>query len=372
LSASASAAFDAAALARPGVREMVPYQPGKPIEELERELGIANAVKLASNENPLGPSPLALAALRAAGMETARYPDANGYALKKALGGRLGVAMERIVLGNGSNDVLDLVARVFAGPGDEVLFSQHAFLVYPLVARAVGATPVEVPACNWGHDLEAMARAVTPRTRVVYVANPNNPTGTYCPRDELRAFLDGLPATTVCVVDEAYFEYVAAEDYPDCLPWLERYPNLVVTRTFSKIYGLAGLRIGYAVASPAICDFLNRVRQPFNTSLVAQEAALAALEDEDHVRRSRERNAAELLRLEQGMRSLGLDFISSVANFLTVGLGRPADPVYQAMLRQGVIVRPIANYGMPNHLRFTVGHAEDNDRALAALRRALA
>jgi histidinol-phosphate aminotransferase len=364
-------AFDAAGLARPGVRGMVPYQPGKPIEELERELGIANAIKLASNENPLGPSPLALAALRAQGMEIARYPDANGFELKVALASRLGVAMECITLGNGSNDVLDLIARVFAGPGDEVVFSQHAFLVYPLVTRAVGATPVEAPARAWGHDLEAMARAITPQSRVVYVANPNNPTGTYSTDAALRTFLDALPETVVAVVDEAYFEYVTAVNYPDATRWLDRYPNLVVTRTFSKIYGLAGLRIGYAVASPAINDLLNRVRQPFNTSLVAQDAALAALEDEEHLRRSRERNAAGLQGLEAGMRALGLSCIPSVGNFLAVDLGRPAAPVYEAMLRQGVIVRPIANYGMPNHLRFTVGHTQDNERALAVLQRAL-
>lgn len=363
---------DAAALARPGVREIKPYQPGKPIEELERELGIANAIKLASNENPFGPSPLALAALRAQSGDIARYPDANGFALKKALAARFGVPMASVTLGNGSNDVLDLVARVFAGPGDEVVYAQHGFLVYPLVARAVGATPVEVPARDWGHNLEAMARAVTTRSRVVYVANPNNPTGTYSTEPALRAFLDALPDTVVCVVDEAYFEYVAAADYPDATRWLERYPNLVVTRTFSKIYGLAGLRIGYGVSSPAIGDLLNRVRQPFNTSSVAQEAALVALDDDEHVRRSRERNASELRRLDEGMRALGLNTIPSVGNFLTVDLKRPAAPVYEAMLRQGVIVRPIANYGMPNHLRFTVGHAEDNERALDALRRALA
>lgn len=366
-----SRVFDAMGIARPGVRGMVPYQPGKPIEELDRELGIANAIKLASNENPLGPSPLALAALRAAGMEIARYPDANGFALKKALSSRLGVAMECITLGNGSNDVLDLIARVFAGPGDEVVFSQHAFLVYPLVARAVGAIPVEVAARDWGHDLDAMARAITVRSRVVYVANPNNPTGTYSAESALRDFLDKLPDSVACVVDEAYFEYVTARDYPDATRWLDRYPNLVVTRTFSKIYGLAGLRIGYAVTSPTISDLMNRVRQPFNTSLVAQDAALAALDDGEHVRRSRERNAAELRRLEDGVRALGLSFIPSVGNFLTIDLRRPAAPVYEAMLRQGVIVRPIGNYGMPNHLRFTVGHAEDNDRALDALRCAL-
>lgn len=358
---------DLAALALPGVAGLTPYQPGKPVEELERELGISGIVKLASNENPLGPGPRARAAVAAGIGELGRYPDGGGYVLKQALAGRLGIAAEQITLGNGSNEILELVARTFVSPAHDVVFAQHAFAVYPLVTQAVGARAVEVPAQRWGHDLQAMARAVGGDTRLVFIANPNNPTGTWLSRPALEAFLERMPATVIVVVDEAYFEYVEAPDYPNALEWVSRYPNLLVTRTFSKIHGLAGLRIGYGVASAALTELLNRVRQPFNVNSLAQLGALAALEDSDHLEASRELNRNGLAQLETGLRRLGLEFIPSVANFITVHMGRSAGPIYQALLRRGVIVRPVANYGLPQHLRITVGLEAENARLLQAL-----
>ena len=357
--------------ARAAVRDLQPYQPGKPIEELERELGVANAVKLASNENPLGASPLALAALHESLDGIARYPDANGYALKQALASALGIGAGQVTLGNGSNDVLDLVARVFAGPGDEIVFSEYAFLVYELVTKAVGAEAVVTASVDWGHDLDAMAAAVNARTKLVFLANPNNPTGTYFGGEALIRFLARVPDHVVVVLDEAYFEYVTAADYPNGLELIDRHPNLVVTRTFSKIHGLASLRIGYAVASPAITDLLNRVRQPFNTSSFAQAAALAALEDDGHARRSREVNHRQLLRFADVCADLGLETISSVGNFLTVKFGGPCDKIHTKLLQRGIIVRPLANYGMPKHLRITIGRPQEMDLLSAALKELL-
>ena len=355
-------------LLAPGIDAIAPYQPGKPLSELEREYGIRDAIKLASNENPLGPGERALAAARAALADLGRYPDGGGFALKRALARRLGVAPEQLTLGNGSNDVLELLARTFASDGDEVVYAQHAFAVYELATLAVGARPVVVPARNWGHDLAAMQRAVTERTRLVFIANPNNPTGTWVSRDELVAFLDAIPRRVVVVLDEAYFEYVEEPSYPDGIALLARYPNLAVTRTFSKIHGLAGLRVGYAVTTAEIAEYLNRVRQPFNVNSVALAAAEAALEDEAHVERSRALNREGMRQLVEGLAALGLDHIPSVGNFVTFDVGRPAGEVYEALLRRGVIVRPVANYGMPRHLRVTIGLPEENARFLAALR----
>ncbi len=362
------------ALATEGVRGLTPYEPGKPIEELERELGITDSVKLASNENPLGPSPAALEAARRAAAHVARYPDGHGFALKQALSARLGVAPECITLGNGSNDVLDLVARAFLGPGRSAVFSEHAFAVYPIATQAVGARARVAPALPadhhsqpHGHDLEALYAAVAEDTRVVFIANPNNPTGTWVDRAGLRAFLERLSPEVLCVVDEAYAEYVEEPDYPDAARWLTDFPNLIVTRTFSKIHGLAGLRVGYGLSHPEVAGLLNRVRQPFNVNGPAQAAALAALGDEAHVRRSRALNRRGLEQLQAAVRGLGLRWIPSVGNFLTVDLGRPAGPVYEALLRRGVIVRPVANYGFPNHLRVTVGTEAQNARFLEAL-----
>jgi len=365
-------------LAVPGVRALRPYQPGKPLDELEREYGIRDAVKLASNENPLGPSPQALAALQAEVPEIARYPDGNGFVLKQALAAWLAIATGQITLGNGSNDVLDMIARVFLGPGCEAVFSQHAFAVYPIVVQAVGAKGRVAIAHDGtrgpvaGHDLGAMHALVGPATRVVFIANPNNPTGTWLTDNELHEFITSLPSHVMVVVDEAYFEYVVQEHYTDSIPWLEEFPNLIITRTFSKAYGLAGLRVGYSVSHPEVAGLLNRVRQPFNVNSIAQAAAVAAVDDEAHLHKSVQGNLEGLQQLAAGFERLGLDYIESVGNFIAVDTGQRAEAVYQRLLQTGVIVRPIAGYGLPDHLRVSVGLPEENVRLLAALKKALA
>ncbi len=364
-------AADIVALATPGVRGLEPYQPGKPIDELEREYGVRNVIKLASNENPLGPSPLALEAARAALKDIARYPDGNGFALKKRLADKHGVALSQITLGNGSNDILEFSTRAFVTPENEVVFSAHAFAVYPIVTRAVGATAVVTKAKQWGHDLAAMQQAITPRTRLIFIANPNNPTGTWLKSGELEAFIRAVPEHVLVVLDEAYFEYVCEPDYPDTMAWVARFPNLIVTRTFSKAFGLAGLRVGYGVSSTAVADMLNRVRQPFNVNSIALAAAGAALQDMAHVERTVALNRQGMRELTDGFDRLGLKFIPSVGNFVCVDLGCPAASAYEALLREGVIVRPVANYGMPNHLRVTVGSAPENERFLRALEKAI-
>ena len=364
-------AADILRLAIPGVQGLSPYQPGKPIEELEREYGVTNAIKLASNENPLGPSPRALEAARQALRDIHRYPDGNGFALKQALARKLSVAPGNITLGNGSNDILELLARAFVQPENEVVFSEHAFAVYPIVTRAVGASPVITKAKNWGHDLAAMRAAVNARTRLVFIANPNNPTGTWLAAGELEEFIQSMPAHVLVAVDEAYFEYVNEAAYSNSIAWVGKYPNLVTTRTFSKAYGLAGLRVGYAVSSPEMADVLNRVRQPFNVNSVALAAATAALGDEMHVARAAQVNREGMQLLAGAFKSLGLKFIPSAGNFVCVDFGRPAAPVYEALLRAGVIVRPVANYGMPNHLRITIGRPEENLRFITALKQVM-
>jgi histidinol-phosphate aminotransferase len=359
------------ALAAPGICDLAPYEPGKPVEDLERELGITGALKLASNENPLGASPAARAAA-AASLETlAIYPDGNGLALKQALARHHGLTPAHMTLGNGSNDVLDLVARSFLTPEHEAVYAEHAFAVYALATRTVGATGREVPARDYGHDPEAMLAAVNGRTRVVFIANPNNPTGTWVDADALRAFLDALPDTVIAVVDEAYFEYVTEPGYPDATRWLDEFPNLLVTRTFSKVYGLAALRVGYGVSNPDIAELLNRARQPFNVNAVGLAAARTALEDREFVERSVSINREGLAVLRNALDERGIGYIPSVGNFVAVDVGRPAGPVYEALLRQGVIVRPIAGYGLPRHLRITVGQPEQNRRVIAALDAAL-
>ena len=360
-------------LAAPGIAGLSPYQPGKPIAELEREYGVTDIVKLASNENPLGPGPGALAAIAASAAESARYPDANGFELKRALAARHGIEPDCITLGNGSNDVLVLLAESFLGVGLEAVYSRHAFAVYALAVQATGATHRVAPALPathaqpYGHDLDAMAALVGPRTRLVFVANPNNPTGTWLEAEALERCIAALPAHVVAVVDEAYFEYVGQSAYPDTSRWLARYPNLVVTRTFSKAFGLAGLRLGYGLSSPEIADILNRIRQPFNTNCVAQAAALAALADTAHLAHSIELNTTELARVATACEQLGLGVVPSVGNFVLVDLARDAQPVFENLLHQGVIVRPVANYGLPQHLRISIGLPSENDRLIAAL-----
>jgi histidinol-phosphate aminotransferase len=349
-----------------------------PIAELERRYGVRNAIKLASNESPLGPSPLAIAAARQALADNARYPESSGYLLCARLADLHGIAPDAITLGNGSNDVLDMIARVFLGPGVEAVYSQHAFAVYPIAVQAVGATARVARAHDgsrgpaYGHDMAAMRSLVGPATRVVFIANPNNPTGTLLGEAELRDFVTGLPDHVIVVIDEAYFDYVTAADYPDTTRWLADCPNLIVTRTFSKAYGLAGLRAGYAVSSLEVALLLNRVRQPFNVNSIAQAAALAALGDAAHLEKSIRLNQEGMQQLESGFRRLDLTFVESAGNFVAVDTRGPAAEFYERLLRKGVIVRPIANYGMPNHLRVTVGLPEENARFLDALEQVLA
>jgi len=350
------------------VRAIAPYQPGKPISELARELGLPeqSIVKLASNENPRGASPKAIAAMRIAVGETGRYPDGNGFALKNALSKRYGLAPDRIVLGNGSNDVLEMAARAFLAPGTSAVFSEHAFAVYPLATQATGATGIVVSARDFGHDLEAMSKAIRSDTRIVFVANPNNPTGTWLPPKSIRGFLEKIPADVLVVLDEAYSEYLDPEPGGDTLRWSENFSNLVVSRTFSKAYGLAGLRVGYGFAHPQVADLMNRVRQPFNVSDIAQAAAVAALFDDEFVEQSRLLNKQGRQTLTEGFLRLGLQWIPSHGNFVCVKVGRGAE-IFQRLLKQGVIVRPIASYGMPEYLRITIGTESENARFLSAL-----
>ncbi len=340
------------------------------MEELERELGIREAVKLASNENPRGPGPAVHEALARAGAGLNRYPDGNGFELKRALAERLGVDPAMITLGNGSNDVLELLGRVFVGPGDRGIVDAHSFVVYPLAITSSGGGLVRVPSKHFGHDLEAMAAAVDERCRIMFVANPNNPTGTRVTRVEVERLLASVPDDLIVVLDEAYFEYVAAADHPDGISLLADHPNLVVTRTFSKIHGLAALRMGFGVSSPAIADLLNRLRQPFNANALAQAAAVAALGDEDYMAESRRLNDAGMAELTAAFDARQLPYIPSAGNFVTVKVGDGA-AIYAALLREGVIVRPIGGYGLPEHLRVTVGTAAENARFIAALDRVL-
>jgi len=362
-------AMDPCEIAPSYVRSIAPYQPGKPISELARELGLKEEtiVKLASNENPRGTGPRTRAAVERALGDIARYPDGNGHELKAALARRYGVDMAQIVLGNGSNDVLELVALAFLGPGRAAVYSQHAFAVYPLATQARGARGIVAPAKDYGHDLEAMARAVDDETCVLWLANPNNPTGTLAAPDALEAFVRRVPERVIVVIDEAYNEYLPADLRADTVKWLKRHPNLVLTRTFSKAYGLAGLRVGYALAHPSVADVMNRVRQPFNVNSIALAAATAALEDMEFVARSYAGNLQGLRQLREGAGRLGLEFIPSYANFLTVRVGKAQD-IYRRLLRRGVIVRPVGGgYELPEHLRVTVGTEEENERFLSAL-----
>lgn len=362
-------ACDALTLANAGVRGLQPYQPGKPIEELQRELGLSDIIKLASNENPLGAGAAAQAAYQAAAADLALYPDGSGFRLKQALAAKLGVDAAQITLGNGSNDLLDLLGRIFLSPSASVVFSEYAFVVYPITAQATGARPLVVPARDWGHDLEAMAAAIQADTRLVFIANPNNPTGTWLTQAAIRDFLTSVPENVIVVLDEAYFEY--GDEASDGVALLADFPNLVVTRTFSKAYGLAALRVGYSISSLAMADLLNRLRMPFNVSSPALAAAEAALSDVAHLQQSVAINRAGREQLMQGFAELGLTAIPSAGNFVAVELPVVAAEVYQRLLAQGVIVRPVGVYGLPRHLRISVGLPEQNSRLLQALAIAL-
>lgn len=354
-------------LARPVVQSMQAYQPGKPIEEARRELGIDTFIKLASNENPRGPSPIVLAAIATAANEINRYPDANGFYLKQALAQNYDVEPECVTLGCGSNDILELVASAYLDSATSAIYSQYGFLVYSLATARTGAQAIVVDAQNYAHDLVAMAAAVTANTRVIYIANPNNPTGTYANEAAVTALLDTVPSSVLVVLDEAYCEYIEVPDYPNGIDLLRRYSNLIVTRTFSKAYGLSGLRVGYSISDPAIADMLNRVRQPFNVTSIALAAAQVALSDKDYLAQSIELNRAGMLQLEAGFAALGVDYIPSVANFITFKSPIAATELNHQLLRQGVIVRPVANYGMTEYLRVSIGLAEENAQFLRAL-----
>ncbi|MCX7867075.1 MAG: histidinol-phosphate transaminase [Limisphaera sp.] len=354
------------------LKDLPVYQPGRPIEEVARQYGLDpdRIVKLASNENPLGPSPRAREALQRA-LETVHlYPDGHAFALRQRLAAKLAVTPEHLIFGNGSNELLEFIGHVLLEPGVDVVVSQYCFAVYPLVTRMFGANLVTVPARNHAHDLAAMRAAITPRTRVVFLANPNNPTGTWAPAAELRAFVESIPPTVLVVLDEAYIEFL--EDPPDFLPDLRTgaRPNLLLLRTFSKIYGLAGLRVGYGIGVPALIAALEKVRQPFNLNRLAQVAALAALDDEEHVQRTRRNNRQGLEQLQAGCRELGLPYIPSAANFLLVRVGDGA-AVFEALQRQGVIVRPMGAYDLPEWIRISVGTPEENARCLEALQKVL-
>lgn len=368
--------FDPTSLIAPGVRGIAPYVPGKPIEELEREYGIKDSIKLASNENPFGPGPRARNAIAAAAAEIGLYPDGNGHALKQALAAKHGCSPGAITLGNGSNDVLVMLAEAFLTADTEAVYSQYAFAVYPLAVQATGATARTAQALPsdasmpLGHDLDAMRALVNERTRLVFIANPNNPTGTSLDAASLRKFLATVPTTTLVVVDEAYIEYTDAS-FPDASRWLGEFPHLVVTRTFSKAYGLAGLRVGYALSHPAIADALNRVRQPFNVNAIALAAARAALDDEAHVAKSVAATREGIAEIKRGFDRLGVRHFPTQGNFVLIDCARPALSIYEGMLRCGVIVRPVGNYGLPNHLRITIGTEGQNQRMLAALEQAL-
>ncbi|WP_293371976.1 histidinol-phosphate transaminase [Nevskia sp.] len=362
-----------------GVMALEPYSPGMPIDELQRRLGLTDVIKLASNENPLGPSPLVKAALaeHAAKGNVSLYPDGGGFRLKAKIAEFHGIDANRITLGNGSNDLLEFIARVFLGPGRKALFSEYCFAVYPLATLAQNAEaivakalPADHPTMPFGHDLDALA-ALTPDVSVVMIANPNNPTGTWVEAAPLEAFIAKVPASTLVVLDEAYIEYFEPGLKPDSRAWLDRYPNLVITRTFSKTYGLAGLRAGYALSHPSVADLLNRVRQPFNLNMLALLAAEVALGDQAHVARAVELNRSEMARLKAEFAALGLKTLPSQANFLTFDLGREAAPIHKGLLERGVIVRPMASYNMPTYLRVSIGTTAENTRFLDALKAAL-
>lgn len=353
-------------LANKGVASLTPYQAGKPMEELERELGITSSIKLASNENPLGASPKAMAAMQGALQHSHIYPDANGYDLKQALAKHLSVESAQITLGNGSENILEIIAKCYLQAGDNAVISEYAFLTIPLIIQSFGAEIIAAPAVNWGHDVDNMIHAINAKTRILFLVNPNNPTGTYTSQQDFAKLMNAVPANIIVVVDEAYAEFISQADYPETLSLLAQHPNLIITRTFSKIYGLAGLRIGYSISSPEIADILNRGRLPFNVNALAMKAALAALTDHEHLLKTIETNENGRAQLLAGLHKLKLSSIPSLTNFITVDV-KDGAKVYQRLLHQGVIVRPLQAYHMPQHIRVTIGTPEQNQRFLLAL-----
>jgi histidinol-phosphate aminotransferase len=358
------------------VRAIAPYQAGKPIAEVAREFGLdeASIVKLASNENPFGVPESSRQAMAAAMSELGRYPDANGFELKAALSKRYDVPADWITLGNGSNDILEIAAHAFVQGGQSVVYSQYSFAVYALATQGLGARAIEVPARRFGHDLDAMAAAIAADTRLVFIANPNNPTGTFIPAAEMEAFLARVPEHVIVVLDEAYNEYLAPEHQFESSDWVRKYPNLLVSRTFSKAYGLAGLRVGFAIAQPALTDLMNRIRQPFNVNSLAQAAAIAALNDKEFLEQGARNNAAGYLQFVEAFEELGLEYVPSYGNFVLVRVGdddQAGARVNLALLKQGVIVRPVGSYGLPQWLRISIGLPRENAIFIAALKQAL-
>ncbi len=349
------------------ISSLVPYPPGKPIEELERELGITGSIKLASNENPLGPSRKAIEAVEGALTNLHRYPDGSCYYLREKLAGKLSVSPEMLIFGNGSNEIIELLVRTFLRKNDEVIMGSPSFAVYPIVVKSVGGKSLEVPLKDFRHDLDAMAELINKETRIVFIANPNNPTGTIVTRAEFDRFMKRVPEDVVVCVDEAYFEFVKSKEFPDAMGYMREGRPVLLLRTFSKIYGLAGLRIGYGVANPWMIDYMNRVRQPFNVNSIAQVAALAALDDTEHLTRTRANNAEGLKCLFREVKKLGFECVPTEANFFLIRLN-PGDGkrVYNELLKKGVIVRPMASYNMPDYIRVTVGLPEENKRFIEA------
>jgi histidinol-phosphate aminotransferase len=359
------------------VRAIAPYQAGKPIAEVAREFGLdeADIVKLASNENPFGVPESSKRAMAEAAAELGRYPDANGFELKAALAKRYDVPADWITLGNGSNDILEIAAHAFVQKGESVVFSQYSFAVYALATQGVGGRGIVVPAVEYGHDLDAMAAAIQPDTKLVYIANPNNPTGTFIPAAKIEAFLGKVPANVIVVLDEAYNEYLKPEDQFESALWVRKYPNLVVSRTFSKAYGLAGLRVGFAIAQPVVTDLMNRIRQPFNVNSLAQAAAIAALNDKEFLEKGARNNFEGYAQLTRAFDELGLEYVPSHGNFVLVRVGDDDSAgarVNIALLKQGVIVRPVGAYGLPQWLRISIGLPEENAKFIEALKKALA
>jgi histidinol-phosphate aminotransferase len=352
------------------IRTLIPYEPGKPIEEVEREIGIADSIKLASNENPLGPSPLAVEAMRQKMAQLHLYPDGDCFYLKRSLAAKLNVSSEQLIFGNGSNEIIELAIRTFMRPGEEAVMARQAFVVYKLVVQAVGGISQEVPLRNFTHDLEAIGAAISAKTRIIFLANPNNPTGTIYRKAKWEAFLEQVPPDVLIIVDEAYFEYVEAADYPNSLDYHHQGKALLTLRTFSKLYGLAGLRIGYGIADKQIISLMHRVRQPFNVNAPAQWGALAALNDREHVRRSLENNRQGLEYLTLEFTRLGIEYVPSHANFILLRVGNGED-VFNRLLAQGIIVRPMAGYRFPEHLRVTIGTMDENRKFIDGLKKAV-
>lgn len=361
---------DFRALANAGISSLTPYQPGKPVEELERELGITSSIKLASNENPLGPSPNSLQVMHDALANLHIYPDGSCYELKEALARQLSVDTRQITVGNGSENILEIIGKAYLQSGDTAVISQYAFLTIPLIVQSFGAKVNTAAAVNWSHNIDNMLNAIDDNTRVLFLVNPNNPTGTYTNQKEFTKLMNSVPPHIIVVLDEAYSEYITAPDYPDALTFLAHHPNLIISRTFSKAYGLAGLRIGYAVSSLEIADILNRARLPFNVNTLAAKAAVAALHDTDHVRKTVELNNHGMQQMIAGLRKLKLDFIPSLANFIAIDV-EDGPAVYQKLLLEGVIVRPLKAYDMPRHIRVTIGTEEQNQRFLTSIEKVL-